>query len=129
MAQLQLIDDDGMKHTLILDNCFFHTKLPVNLLSTRKLAEKFIDSNRNPYKQTRIESRYSTHVLTWSFGDFRKTFPTPISGLPELQFDEGFHKYNSFCMQVSSFATTDEVQGGSSNTIPFDDGKVQPIKA
>ncbi len=32
-------------------------------------------------------------------------------------------------MQVSSFATTDEVQGGSSNTIPFDDDKVQPIQA
>jgi hypothetical protein len=32
-------------------------------------------------------------------------------------------------MQVSSFATTDEVQGVSSNTIPFDDNKVQPIQA
>jgi hypothetical protein len=32
-------------------------------------------------------------------------------------------------MQVFSFATTDEVQGGSSNTIPFDDDKVQPIQA
>jgi hypothetical protein len=49
-----------------------------------------------------------------------------ISGLPELLFDEGFHKYNSFCMQVSSFTTTNEVQGSSSNTIPFDDDKVQP---
>ncbi len=68
-------------------------------------------------------------MLTWSFGDFRKTFPTPISGLPELLFDVGFHKYNSFCMQVSSFATTDEVQGGRSNTIPFDDDKVQTIQA
>ncbi len=58
-----------------------------------------------------------------------KTFPTPISGLPELLFDEGFHEYNSFFMQVSSFATTNEVQGGSSNTFPFDDEKVQPIQA
>jgi hypothetical protein len=68
-------------------------------------------------------------MLTRSFGDFRKTFPTPISSLPEVLFDEGFHKYDSFCMQVFSFATTDEVQGGSSNTIPFDDDKVQPIQA
>ncbi len=68
-------------------------------------------------------------MLTWSFGDFRKTFPTPISGLPELLFDDGFYEYNSFCMQVSSFATTDEVQGGSSNTISFDDDEVQPIQA
>ena len=68
-------------------------------------------------------------MLTWSCRDFRKTFPTPISGLPELRFDERFHEYNSFCMQVSSFATTDEVQGGSSNIIPFDNVKVQPIQA
>ena len=32
-------------------------------------------------------------------------------------------------MQESSFATTDEVQGGSSNIIPFDNVKVQPIQA
>jgi hypothetical protein len=118
-----------MAHTFILDNRLFHPSLLVNLLSTHGLEEKFIDSNRNPDEQTRIESRYSPHVLTWSFGDFRKTFPTPISGLQELLFDEGFYKYNSFCMQVSSFATTDEVQGGITKTIPFDDDEVQPIQA
>ncbi len=32
-------------------------------------------------------------------------------------------------MQVSSFATINEVQGGSLNTIPFDDDEVQPIQA
>jgi hypothetical protein len=32
-------------------------------------------------------------------------------------------------MQVSIFATTDELQGGSSNTTPFDDDKVQSIQA
>ncbi len=32
-------------------------------------------------------------------------------------------------MQVSSFATTDEEQGSSSNTIPFVDEEVQPIQA
>ncbi len=68
-------------------------------------------------------------MSTWSFGDFNKTFPTLTSSLPELLFDEEFHEYNSFCMQVSSFATINEVQDGSSNTIPFDDDKVQPIQA
>ena len=33
-------------------------------------------------------------------GGYRKTLPTPISGLPELIFDEGFNKYNSFLAQV-----------------------------
>jgi hypothetical protein len=87
MVRLQLIDDSGMKHTFILDNCLFYPSSPVNLLSTRQLAEKLIDSDGNPDEQTQIiESRYSTHVLTWSFGNFKKTFPTPISGLPELLF-------------------------------------------
>jgi hypothetical protein len=118
-----------MKHTFILDNCLSHPSSPVNLLSTRQLAEKIIDSDGNPDEQTRIESRYSTHVLTWSFGNFKKIFPTPISGLPELLFDEGFRQYNSFCMQVSSFTTTDKIQRSNSNIIPFDDDEVQPIQA
>ncbi len=82
------------------------SKLAGDLLSTRQLAEKFTDSNGNLDNQTRIKSRYSSHVLNWCFGNYRKTFPTPTSGLPELLFDEGFHEYNSFCMQVSSFLTT-----------------------
>jgi hypothetical protein len=92
MVQLQLIDDNGMKHTFILNNCLFHPNSLVNLLSIRQLAEKFTDSNKNPDEQTRIESRYSTHVLTWSFGNFGKIFSTPISSLPELLFDERFQE-------------------------------------
>jgi hypothetical protein len=45
----------------------------------------------------------------------------------KLLFDEGFRQYKSFCMQVSSFATTDKIQRGNSNIIPFDDDEVQPI--
>jgi hypothetical protein len=115
--RLHLNDDEGIKHIFILDNCLYHPDLPVNLLSTRQLAEKFIDEQGNPDEQTRIESRYSTHVLTWSFGNFKKTFPTPLSGLPELLFDEGFQAYKSFCMQVSSYATSDA--NSTSTFIPF----------
>ena len=97
--------DDAVKHIFILDNCLYHPTSPVNLLSTRQLAEKFIDEHGNPDEQTQIESWYSTHVLTWSFGNFKKTFPTPLSGLPELLFDEGFRAYKSFCMEVSSYAS------------------------
>ena len=56
----------------------------------------------NPDEETRIKYRYSTHTLTWCFGIYKKTFPTPISGLPELIFDEGFTKYKSFLSQVGS---------------------------
>jgi hypothetical protein len=105
-----------------LDNCLYHPDLPVNLLSTRRLAEKFINEQGNPDKQTRIESWYSTHVLTWSFGNFKKTFPTPLSGLPELLFDEGFQAYKSFCMQISLYATKDA--NSTSTFIPFEDNEL-----
>ncbi len=117
-----------MRHVFILDNCLYSPTSPVNLLSTRRLAEKFIDENGNPDEQTRIESRYSTHVLTWSFGNFKRTFPTPLSGLPELLFDEGFQAYKSFCMEVSSFTTTlldkDCSTQCTSTFIPFEDDEL-----
>jgi hypothetical protein len=124
-VQIQLLDDNGTNHIFILDNCLYHPDSPVNLLSTRRLAEKYIDVNGNPNEQTRIEFRCSTHVLTLAFGNFQKTFPTPISGLPELLIDEGFRAYTSFCKQVTSYATTDDGPRGS-NIIPFDGNEVQP---
>ena len=122
--RLHLNDDNGTEHLFILDNCIYHPNSPVNLLSTRRLAEKFINENGNPDEQTRIESRYSTHVLTWSFGNFKKTFPTPVSGLPELLFDEGYQAYKSFCMEVSSYA----MQQSTSTFIPFDDDELSQSK-
>ena len=62
----------------------------------------FLDADANPDLETRIESRYSTHTLTRCFGRYKKTFPTPIYGLPELIFDEGFTKYRIFLAQVGS---------------------------
>jgi hypothetical protein len=125
MVCLYSNDDGGVKHIFILKYCFYHPDSPMNLLSTRQLAEKFIDSQGNPDEQSRIESRYSTHVLTWSFGNFKKIFPTPLS-LPELLFDKGFQAYKSFCMQVLSYATIDEV-ARNSNIIPFDDNEIQEL--
>jgi hypothetical protein len=126
MVCLHLNDNDGIKHIFILENCLYHLEPQVNLLSMRRLAEKFIDSQGNSEEQTRIESRYSTHVLTWSFGNFKKTFPTPLSGLPELLFDKGFQVYNSFCMQVLSYATIDEA-ACNSKIILFNDYEIQEL--
>ncbi len=67
---IRLQDDMGTEHVFILDNYLYHPGLLINLLSTRRLAEKFIDESGNPDKETQIESRYSTQVLTWSFGQF-----------------------------------------------------------
>jgi hypothetical protein len=63
-----------------------------------------------------------------SFGQFQKTFLTPISGLPELLFDEGFQEYKSFCTRIiSSYANS--LSSSNDNTIdakviPFDDNEV-----
>jgi len=129
-VKIRLIDDAGSQHVFILDNCLYHPESPVNLLSTRRLAEKFLDADGNPDEETRIESRYSTHVLTWSFGQFKKTFPTPVSGLPELLFDEGFRAYKSFCMQCHSSyanAVTDSTAvptSKPSHVIPFESQEI-----
>jgi hypothetical protein len=71
-VNISLIDDNGTRHAFILDSCLYHPNSPVNLLYMRWLAEKFIVANGNPDNETRIESCYSTHVLTWSFGQFWK---------------------------------------------------------
>ena len=131
--RLHLNNNDGVQHVFILDNCLYHPNLPVNLLSTRQLDEKFINEHGNPDEQTQIESWYSTHVLTWSFGSFKKTFPTPLSGLPELLFDKGFQAYKSFCIEISSYTsqqttmhTNTHLQDASrmSTFIPFNDDEL-----
>jgi hypothetical protein len=106
----------GTKHVFILDNCLYHPDLPVNLLFTRCLAEKFIDESGNPDKETQIGSRYSTHVLTWPMGQFQKTFSTPVSSLPELLFDEGYHTFKSFYQHTDMTDTTTNAK-----VIPYDD--------
>ncbi len=101
-VKIRLINDAGTQHIFILDDCLYHPNSPVKLLSMRQLAEKFLNANGNLDEETCIKSRYLTHVLTWSFGQSKKTFPTPVSVLPELLFDEGFWMYKSFCMQAHS---------------------------
>ena len=62
--KINLSDDDGKTHLFFLEGCTYHTDSPFNLFSTRRLAENFLDADGNPYEETRIESRYSTHTLT-----------------------------------------------------------------
>jgi hypothetical protein len=63
--------------------------------------------------------------LTWSFGKFKKTFPTPLSGFPELLFDEGFTALKSFCMEISSYSTTSlESTANNATAIPFNDDEI-----
>ena len=56
----------------------------------------FLDEGEHPDKDTAINSKYSTHKLAWCFGKYTKAFPTPVSGLPEILFDEGFCAFQSY---------------------------------
>ena len=59
-----LTDDYGKLHLFFLEGFIYHPESPVNLLSTRLLAEKILDANGNPDEETITKSRYSTHTLT-----------------------------------------------------------------
>ena len=100
--KINITDDDGKNTLFLLEGCIYNPDSSVNLLSTRRLAEKFLDADGNPDEETRIEPRISSHTLTWCFRRYKKTFSTPIYGLPELIFDKGFTKYKSFLAQVGS---------------------------
>ena len=69
---------------------------------------------------TRIESRYSTHTLTWCCGKYKQTFPTPVSGIPQLMFDEGFTKYKIYCAKLVS-----PLPQSAHATIEYEDGEIQ----
>jgi hypothetical protein len=86
----------------ILDICVYHPNSPVNLLSKIWLAEKFLDLNGNPDEETWIKSRYLTHVLTWSVGQFKKMFPIPVSASQRFFLTKDFTHTSHFCMQAHS---------------------------
>ena len=52
--KINLTDDDGKIHLFLLEGCIYHPDSPVNLLSTRRLAEKFLDTNGSLDEETRI---------------------------------------------------------------------------
>ena len=84
-----------VKYIFFLEGCIYHPESLVNLLSTIRLADKFLDANGNPDEEKIIEYRYSTYTRAWCCKKYKKTFPTPVAGLTELIFDEGFTKYKS----------------------------------
>ena len=121
-ARIHLVDDNSKRHVFLLENCIYLPDSPVNLLSTRRLAEKFLDANGNPDEETKIVSRYSTHTLSWCFGKYQKTFPTPVSGLPELLFDEGFEAFQSYCTELGSPIPSYASFG--STVVPYDQDEI-----
>ena len=60
---LSVIDDEGMEHTFILSRVLHMSKSPVNILSTRKLAEHYPDKFGRPDKEgTGVLSLFAQHT-------------------------------------------------------------------
>ena len=53
--KINLSDDEGNTYLFLLEGCIYHKDSPINLLSTRQLAEKFLDADGNPDEENRIE--------------------------------------------------------------------------
>ena len=120
---MHLINDNSKRHAFLLENCIYLPESPVSLLSTRRLVEKFLDKDGNPDEDNAINSKYSTHKLTWCFRKYTKTFPTPVSGLPELLFDEGFRAFQSFCLKVGSPIPPRAAFGSS--IVPYNEDEIE----
>jgi hypothetical protein len=101
---LRLTDDEGVTHSFEFTNVNYLPDSPVNLLSLRRLAELYPDetghSDRNG---TGIRSGFDNHVLFWNREQFKKTFITASSGLPECLFNSGYSRLEAFSTILSSF--------------------------
>ena len=67
-------DDNGIEHTFTLNECVLMDSSPVNIFSTRRLAEHFPDEKGNPDRSgTGITSLFDEHTLMWNQKKFTKT--------------------------------------------------------
>jgi hypothetical protein len=99
-----LTDDEGDKHTFILNNVNYLPDSPVNLLSLRRLAELYLDSSGYPDKSgTGIRSGFDSHTMFWDHEKYKKTFCTASSGLPECLFNLGYSRLELFSTTMSKY--------------------------
>ena len=117
---LHITDDDGIKHSLTLENVNYFPNLSINILSLCHLAELYPDDTGHPDRSgTGITSGYDSHTKHWNRIQFRKTFQTLSSGLLELLFSSGYSKFDAFTTMIANiyddtiswvFASTDKLQ-------------------
>jgi len=103
---LRLIDDEEITHSFEFTNVSYLPDSPVNLLSLRQLAELYPDATGHPDRNgTGIQSGFDNHVLFWNREQFKKTFRTASSGLPECLFNSGYSRsrLEAFSTILSSF--------------------------
>jgi hypothetical protein len=100
---LWLTDSEGEKHSFVLNNVNYMNS-PVNLISLRRLAELYPDSDGCPDRNgTGIRSGFDSHTMFWDREKFKKTFQTASSRLPECLFNLGYSRLEMFSTTVSKF--------------------------
>ncbi len=94
---LWLTDNEGEKHSFVLNNDNYLPNSPVNLLSLHRLAELYTDSAGYPNRNgTGIHSGFDSHTMFWDRETFTKTFHTASLGLPECLFNSGYSRLKFF---------------------------------
>ena len=101
---LRLRDNAGIMHEFILTHMNYMPNYPVNLLSLRRLAEHYSNSDGTPDQHgTGINSSYDSHTLYWSNKQFSKTFRTADSGLSVCLFSSGYSRLSTLTMHLSKY--------------------------
>lgn len=102
-VQLRLMDDEGVDHVFNLDNVQYVATSPFNIMSVRRLAEQFTDSDgKIDHRGTGITSIFEEHTLFWNKRKYKKTFYTLQSGLPECLFNTGYSRLKAYSSMVSA---------------------------
>ena len=92
---------------------------PVNILSTRRLAEQFPDVKGQPgVVGTSIHSKFNTHVLTWNRKKYCKSFSTACSDLPKCLFNTGYSRFQTYTSCVGKLYNDPPSQAFASGVKP-----------
>ena len=76
----------------------------VNIVSTRRLSELFLDADGNIDKQgTGVSLFFNKYELIWNHKKHKLTFNTAISSLPECLFNTGYLNFVSYATKVSNY--------------------------
>ncbi len=91
MVTLRITNNNGVKHSFVLDNVNYLPNLLVNLLSLRRLAELYSNELGHPDRNgTGIKLVFDCHMMFWNKEQFCETFRTSSSGLLKCIFNSGY---------------------------------------
>ena len=78
-VQVQWLDDDNQRFSIVLNDVLYFPNSPVNVISCTSLAHQLDDNDG-----TWIQTKRHHSIFEWDFGSRRRTIHHPSSNLPEL---------------------------------------------